>query len=131
MATDANGVFQTLRSATGLTVSSAESAPAAAVADANAQRALRSIQVRVKTLTTTGAPTAVTLRIYALVAGGELVVLDDVVVPMTSNAHAEPKVLLTYRDVYAQALSVRLQSFTAGSTPNMTEITVQYREVDD
>lgn len=129
----ANGAFKTLRSAAELTVTAAETAPDATVAAANAdpRQIVRSIQVRVKTLATTNSPTAVTLRLYALATGDELVVVDDIVVPITSNAHAEPKVLVTYRDVYARALSVRLQSLTGGSTPQMNTILVQYREVDD
>ena len=133
MATYASGVWQTLRSATGLTVTSAESAPAAteAGADANPARTLHSVQIRVKTLGTTNSPTAVTLRLYVFAPGGELVVLDDVVVPLTSNAAAEPKPLVTYRDVYARALSARVQAFAGGSSPEVNSITVQYREVDD
>ena len=133
MATYASGVWQTLRSATGLTITSAESAPAApeAGADANPARTLRSVQIRAKTLGTTNSPTAVTLRLYVFAPGGELVVLDDVVVPLTSNAAAEPKPLVTYRDVYARALSVRVQAFAGGSSPEVNSITVQYREVDD
>jgi len=125
----ATGNFVALRSypVSDPPITAAEAAPTTvANSDHNPGKILRSFEVRVKTLTTTGTPTHVTLRVYAVRDGGEVVVLDDIVVPI---ALAEPKPSRVYYDAYARALSTRVLSLTAGTDPAVTVLDTQVAEV--
>jgi hypothetical protein len=133
----ANGAFQTLRSI-GAVANGAvpEAAPTATVTDfdttgADPGRILRSVEVRVDALVTTNSPTHVTLRVYGLRTGDKRFVLGDIVVPITTNAVAEPVPSPIFRDVYVRAIDVKVHAWTAGSTPALSSGTVLYTEIDD
>lgn len=113
-----------------------EAAPTATVAGlattgADPARILRSVEVRVDALVTTGSPTHVTLRVYGLRTGDKRFVLGDIVVPITTNAVAEPVPSPIFRDVYVRAIDVKVHAWTAGTAPALSSGLVQYSEVDD
>lgn len=133
----ANGQFQTLRTIGALANGDVpEAAPTATVSGFDTTgydpgRILRSVEVRIDALATTNSPTHVTVRIYGLRTGDKRFVLADFVVPITSNAVAEPVPSMIFRDVYVRAIDAKVHAWTAGSTPALTSGSVLVAEVDD
>ena len=126
----ANGAYETVRSVTNQAINAAEAAPSVGSPDKSFGRIVRSIEVKVSTLNTTNSPTAVTLRLYGHRTGAVLNVIGDIVCPLTSNVLTAPVPRIVFRDEYVEGVSVKVQSLTAGSSPEVDDLTVLVSEVD-
>lgn len=117
--------LQTLRDVAAASSLDAESAPSAGAGmDVQLERETTRVAVRVKTMVTSGTPTGVSLRVYADVSG-TVVVLGDI--QISGSSLSEPKPFPVYEDFgSARGLSVKVQSFTAGTSPRVTELEVDY-----
>lgn len=127
----ANGAYETVRSVTGQAITSAEAAPSVGSPDKALGRIVRSIEIKVSTLNTTNSPTAVTLRLYGHRTGAVLNVIGDVVCPLASNVLTAPVPRIIFRDEYVEGVSVKVQSLTGGSSPEVDDLTVLVSEVSD
>jgi len=122
----ANGTFVTLRSQTGLTIAAAETAPTAGTGGVAVGSEVQDVEVRLDTLTTTGDPTHITLRLYVERHPGIVTVEDDIVVPIPL---AEPKPARVYVQRFPRRMWLLVQALTGGTTPNVTAITARLADV--
>ena len=114
----ANGAYEELRATAAVANGAiAEAAPAAGAMDKTFGRIVRSIEVRLAALVTSGTPTAVTGTIYIRRTGGTVVPWLTVVIPVATDAISGTPPIIQLPDCYAEAVSWKFASFTAGTVP--------------
>lgn len=114
----ANGAYEELRATAAVANGAiAEAAPAAGAMDKTFGRIVRSIEVRLAALVTSGTPTAVTGTIYVRRTGGTVVPWLTVVIPVATDAISGTPPIIQLPDCYAEAVSWKFASFTAGTAP--------------
>lgn len=114
----ANGAYEELRATAAVANGAiAEAAPAAGAMDKTFGRIVRSIEVRLAALVTSGTPTAVTGTIYIRRTGSTVVPWLTVVIPVATDAISGTPPIIQLPDCYAEAVSWKFASFTAGTAP--------------
>jgi hypothetical protein len=125
----ANGSYQTLRATAAVSHPVAEAAPTTTFTWPAAPRVIRSIEVRIGALATSGAPTHANLDLYIKRSGGVVVLWHRFVVPMSGDAISGTPPLAQFPDVYAEEATIRFAAFTAGTNPAVVSFTFQVAEL--